>query len=275
MCLYCEHLWLAGIVVQIITCKFFDIASHSIVTVMFLRVSTGPYFSNAEEVKSQEKDCSKLSLWLTDIYNGTECLYMHGRWIIAKKNSGNKWIPNLSVRIKIVTRKSPRTPCFNIYNKKFCWWTLYRLSSKRTEFCRLLWSLKRRTQSQSLQHIVTLYDIPTFLTQSTSQIYVFFSGSDKISLSVFSINCIGCLCCARVLPRNEIISWSHLTLPLSIRACNSLWAPIFDFSLSANFFISISSCLQFSTWALWNSLTKSNRVDTTCSKGQRAGSSPK
>lgn len=127
MCLYCEHPWLAGIVVQIITCRFFDIASHSIVTVMYSRVATGPSFSNAEEVKSQEKDCSKLSLWLTDIYNGTECLYMHGRWIIAKKNSGNKWIPNLSVRIKIVTRKSPRTPCFNIYNKKFCWWTLYRL----------------------------------------------------------------------------------------------------------------------------------------------------
>lgn len=134
----------------------------------------------------------------------------------------------------------------------------------------------KKTNSISVCSTLSLYMIDLhFWLNLPAKFTFFFSDSDKISLSVFSINCIGCLCCARVLPRNEIISWSHLTLPLSIRACNSLWAPIFDFSLSANFFISISSCLQFSTWALWNSLTKSNRVDTTCSKGQRAGSSPK
>lgn len=70
---------------------------------MFSRVATGPYFSNAKEVKFQEKDCSKLSLRLTDIYNRTECLYIHRRWVLEKNNS----VPNPSVRTKIVTGKGP------------------------------------------------------------------------------------------------------------------------------------------------------------------------
>lgn len=76
----------------------------------------------------------------------------------------------------------------------------------------------------------------------------------------------------------------------------------FNLSFSTAFFISCSSCFVFSSWALWNILTKLSNVEMTteadrcvtelamvnemlyrkyyeltlpCSKGQRAGSSPK
>lgn len=122
---------------------------------------------------------------------------------------------------------------------------------------------------------------------------------------------------------------SYLTLPISIWEFDNCLVlvllckcPVFDFSPSVAFFISSSICLQFSSWARLNILTKLHKVDITavwfrgkklvqqwywkefkllllanavhrrpvnnpytcyfthseqipCSKGQRAGSSPK
>ena len=66
----------------------------------------------------------------------------------------------------------------------------------------------------------------------------------------------------------------HLTFPVCIGVCNCRLdslreASIFNFSLSAAFFVSSSSCLQFSTWAWLNILTKLRRVEITADVFQK------
>lgn len=69
---------------------------------------------------------------------------------------------------------------------------------------------------------------------------------------------------------NEHDKLTYLTLLISIWECDNCLVlvllckcPVFDFSLSVAFFISSSICLQFSSWARLNILTKLHKVDIT------------
>lgn len=139
--------------------------------------------------------------------------------------------------------------------------------------------LSEQIQPCNQQHIVSSLDpMPRIQIQSTGQ-FTGFSQRLNYFLPNLKSN-VECSCQLEHLltpPEKGLFHFhtNHLTLPLCIGVCKSCLdslcvAPICNFSLSTAFFISSSSCLQFSSWDLLNILIKLIRVEITADVIQKS-----